>query len=63
MGYSMQALKNDNWKVYNLPVEIVVKETYWICPDTGTGGNAIDLLVHVMGMNFSEAMGKLEKFM
>jgi len=63
MGYPMQELKNDNWKVYDLPKDIVVKETYWVCPDTGAGGNAIDLLVQIMGMSFSEAMDKLEAFM
>jgi hypothetical protein len=62
MGYSMQALKNDNWKVYGLSVDLIVKETYWICPDTGAGGNAIDLLVQVMGMSFSQAMDKVEAF-
>jgi hypothetical protein len=62
MGCPMQELKNDNWKVHGLSVDIVVKETYWICPDTGAGGNAIDLLVHVMDMSFSQAMDKLEAF-
>lgn len=62
IGFPMQELTNGNWRVYELPVEVVIKETYWICPDTGAGGNAIDLLVHVMGMRFSEAMDKLEAF-
>jgi hypothetical protein len=60
MGFPMQELKNDNWKVYDLPADIVVKETYWVCPDTGAGGNAIDLLDQVMGTSFSEAMKKLQ---
>ena len=60
MGFPMRQLTNGNWKVYDLPAGIIIKETYWICPDTGTGGNAIDLLIHIMGMSFSEAMQKLE---
>jgi len=62
IGFPMQELKNDNWRVYDLPIDIVVKETYWVCPDTGAGGNAIDLLVQVMGTSFSEAMEKLQPF-
>ena len=56
MGYPMQELTNDNRRVYDLPVEIIIKETYWVCcPDTGTGGRPIDLFPRIMGMNFSEA--------
>ena len=62
MGFRLQELKNGNSKVYDLPIEVVVKQTYWVCPETGTGGNAIDLLVHVIGMSFSEAMNKLQPF-
>ena len=43
-GCPMQELKNGNWKIYGLPADIIVKETFWVCPDTGNGGNAIDLL-------------------
>ena len=63
MEYPMQAMQNGNIRVYDLPKEILIKETYWVCPATGNGGNAIDLLVQVMGMSFSEAMHKLEEFM
>lgn len=62
MGFPLQELTNDNWRVYDLPKDIVIKETYWVCPDTGAGGNAIDLLTRVMGMSFSQAMDKLEAF-
>jgi len=62
MGFPMQELTNGNWRVYELPVEVVIKETYWVCPDVGRGGNAIDLLTRVMGMSFNEAMEKLEAF-
>jgi len=63
MEYPMQTLRNGNIRVYDLPQEILIKETYWVCPATGNGGNAIDLLMQVMGMNFNEAMKKLEPFM
>ena len=63
MGVRLQALPNGNWRASDLPADIIVKETYWVCPSTGRGGNAIDLLVHVMGMSFSEAMEELEAFM
>ena len=32
MGYPMQTLQNGNWKVYDLPIDILIKETYWINP-------------------------------
>ena len=60
LGYRLDPLENDNWKTYGLPREIVIKEHYWSCPENGTGGNAIDLLVQVIGMPFSEAMERLE---
>lgn len=56
----MQALPGGNWKVYDLPKEIIIKQHYWRCPEDGTGGNAIDLLVRVIGLSFSEAMQHLE---
>ena len=62
LGYRLDPLENDNWKVYGLPREVVVKEHYWSCPENGTGGNAIDLLTQVMGMGFSEAMSLLQRF-
>ena len=79
LGYRLDPLENDNWKVYGLPQaeanaqiisrenraklgSIVVKEHYWSCPENGTGGNAIDLLTHGMGMSFNEAMSLLQRF-
>ena len=63
MGYRLLPLADSNWQVHGLPKDIIIKETFWVCPDTGAGGNAIDLLVQVMGMSFSEAMQKLEAVM
>jgi len=79
LGYRLDPLKNENWKVYGLPQteanaqiisegnraepgSIVVKEHYWSCPEDGTGGNAIDLLVQVLDMGFNEAMSLLQRF-
>ena len=62
LGYRLDPLKNDNWKVYGLSKEIIIKEHYWSSPQNGTGGNAIDLLTQVMGMSFSEAMSLLRRF-
>ena len=63
MGYPMHALQNGNWKVYDLAGDIIIKETYWYNPETGTGGNAIDLLTQVIGLSFNQAMEKLESLM
>jgi hypothetical protein len=61
LGYRQQELENGNMEVHGLPKPIIIKEHYWHCPEDGTGGNAIDLLMQVMGMSFNEAMEKLEK--
>jgi hypothetical protein len=63
LGHRIQPLRDNNWRVCGLPKEIIIKKHYWSSPEDGTGGNAIDLLVQVMGMNFNEAMKKLEDFM
>jgi len=60
--FRLDPLENENSKAYGLPREIVVKEHYWSCPENGTGGNAIDLLVQVIGMSFNEAMNLLQRF-
>ena len=62
LGYRLDPLENGNSKAYGLPREIVVKEHYWSCPGDGTGGNAIDLLVQLLGMRFNEAMSLLQRF-
>ena len=56
MGYRLQPKEKDNVEVHGLPMPVIIKEHYWHCPENGTGGNAIDLLVQVMGMRFNEAM-------
>ena len=39
-----------------LSPDIVVKDHYWICADTGAAGNAIDFLVRTKGTSFNDAM-------
>lgn len=69
LGYQLQPLSNGNYLLCRLATEIVVKDHYWVCKDqdiascTGkTAGNAIDFLVEVEGMSFSQAMDLLLSF-
>jgi hypothetical protein len=56
LGYRLNAIANDNYVVIGLAQDIVVKDHYWVCADTGAAGNAIDFFVRVKGMPFNEAM-------
>jgi len=38
---------------------LIVKDSYWRWPERGLAGNAIDLLVQVLGRTFHEAMREL----
>ena len=49
-------LPNGNYRLSDLSPEIVVKDHYWVCPETGDAGNAIDFLVRIKGASFNEAM-------
>lgn len=69
MGYQLQPLRNGNYLLCRLTAEIVVKDHYWVCRDTEladcvrkTAGNAIDFLVEVECMSFSQAMDMLRPF-
>jgi len=66
LGYQLQPLKNGNYRLCRLATEIVVKDHYWVCKDHDTAagarkssGNAIDFLVEVEGMTFSQAMDQI----
>jgi len=63
MGYRLRELENGNIEVLGLSSPVIIKEHYWSCPQDRSGGNAVDLLMQVMGMRFNEAMEKLEEFM
>jgi hypothetical protein len=56
LGYRLEPSDNDNYLLTSLPQEIVIKDHYWICTETGSAGNAIDFFVRVKGMSFNEAM-------
>jgi hypothetical protein len=56
LGYRLQPLPNGNYLLAGLSPQIVVKDHYWVCADTGAAGNAIDFLVRVKGASFNEAM-------
>jgi len=56
LGYRLNPLAHGNYILTGLPREIVVKDHYWVCADTGEAGNAIDFLVRVKGTSFNEAM-------
>ena len=62
MGYRLQPLDDENGEVHGLPRPVIIKEHYWSSPQNRSGGNAIDLLMQVIGMSFNEAMEKLEEF-
>ena len=47
-----------NFRVADFP-GLIVKESYWRWPERNLAGNAIDLLVQVLGRTFHEAMREL----
>ncbi len=56
LGYRLEAVKNGNYVVRDLPGGIVIKDHYWVCTENDSAGNSIDLLVKIRGMSFSKAM-------
>jgi hypothetical protein len=56
LGYRLEPIANDNYLLIGVPQEIVVKDHYWVCTETGSAGNAIDFLVKIRGGSFNEAM-------
>ena len=56
LGYRLEPRRDDNYLVVGLSEEIIAKDHYWVCTDDGSAGNAIDFLVNIQGMTFSEAM-------
>lgn len=56
LGYRLQPLPDDNYRVIGLSPEVIVKEGFWTCPETAKGGNAIDLIIHVRACPFNEAV-------
>ena len=63
LGYQLDPIRNGNYLVRHLVAEIVIKDHFWICRDHDladnvrkTAGNAIDFLVEVQSMSFSDAV-------
>jgi len=56
LDYQLQPLPGGNYRLCRLAADIVIKDHYWVSKQDGTAGNAIDFLVEVQGMSFSQAM-------
>ena len=60
LGYRLEPRANDNYAITDRQGgEIVIKDHYWHCPETGLAGNAIDFLMRIRGATFHEAMQQL----
>ena len=59
LGYRLHPIANDNYVVLGFSQDIVVKDHYWVCADTGDAGNAIDFFVQVLGLSFHDAMRQI----
>jgi hypothetical protein len=59
LGYRLDPAKNGNYAVLDITPEIVIKDHYWVCAETGSAGNSIDFLVKIRGASFSDAMALL----
>jgi hypothetical protein len=38
---------------------LIVKDSYWRCPERNLAGNAIDFCVQVLGLSFHDAMRQI----
>jgi hypothetical protein len=56
LGYRLEHIRDGNYRILQLPNEIILKDHYWVCTDDGSAGNAIDFLVKIQGKTFSQAM-------
>ena len=56
LGYRLNPLAKGNYVIIGFSPDIVVKDHYWVCADTGDAGNAIDFFVRIKGTSFQEAM-------
>lgn len=61
LGHRLEPLKNGNYIIAGMAPEIIIKDHYWICTDTGVAGNAIDFLVKVKNMSFNDAIQYLRQ--
>lgn len=61
LGYRLQHVANGNYLVIGPSPDVVVKDHYWVCAETGQAGNAIDFLVRVRNMRFHDVMRLLAR--
>lgn len=61
LGYRLQPRPNENYAIAGLANDIIIKDHYWHCLDSGQAGNAIDFFVKVRGVTFNEAMTLLTR--
>ena len=59
-GIKLVETGGGNFRVSDFP-GLIVKDCYWRWPERGlAGGNAIDLLVQVLGRSFHDAMREID---
>ena len=56
LGYRLEPRRDGNYLVVGLPAEIIVKQHYWVRSDDDSAGNAIDFLMRVHDMTFTQAV-------
>ena len=57
-GLSLRELPAGNFELTTQP-GLLIKDSYWRWPERGLAGNAIDLLVQVLGLSFHDAMRQI----
>jgi len=61
LGCQLNEVPGGNWKISTSDGSIILKKHYWICPDSGQAGNAIDFMMRIMDMSFNQAVSTLLK--
>jgi hypothetical protein len=56
LGYRLEPRPHDNYAISGITPEIVVRDHYWVCTETGAAGNAIDFFVRLKNTSFNDAM-------
>ena len=61
LGCQLNEVSGGNWKITTPAGCIILKQHYWICPESGQAGNAIDFMMRIMDMSFNQAVSTLLK--
>lgn len=56
LGYRLRPLKNGNYEVCGLTLNVIIKANYWTCTDDQRSGNVIDFCMQILNMSFNQAM-------